>query len=279
MVVLGLLSALACAVAYGVATVLQAVGSRRLAAAEGLDLRFVARLVRSVPYLLGLALDGAGFLTSIVALRSLPLFLVQSAIASSVGVTALVAWRWLGTPLHSREAVALAGLGAGLVMLAVAAEPGSAHPLPAWAQWAALFAVLPMAALAAASSRWPANRAAGVLAALAGLGFGGVGVAARAISVSPPWWHSLASPLAWALAAHGVLGVYCFAAALQRGSAVVVSGVTFGVETVVPALIGLAFLGDAVRPGFGAVAAAGMILTLLAAVALSRATDSVEHRA
>jgi hypothetical protein len=53
----------------------------------------------------------------------------------------------------------------------------------------------------------------------------------------------------------------------------VVAAVTFAVETVVPAVVGYAVLGDRARPGFLPVAVAGLLLTLGAAIALSRHSE------
>ena len=111
--IIGLVAALAAAVAFGVASVLQAVGARRQEGAVGAG--FLLRLVRSLPFVAGLALDGVGFVATVVALRVLPLFVVESAVASSVGVTALVAARFLGARLLRPERVALVVLGVGLV--------------------------------------------------------------------------------------------------------------------------------------------------------------------
>ena len=41
-------------------------------------------------------------------------------------------------------------------------------------------------------------------------------------------------------------------------------------ETVIPSAIGLAFLGDRIRPGWEAVAGIGLIVAIVGAVALSR---------
>ncbi len=79
----GLLSAATAALAYGAGSVLQAQGVG--AACNG-----GAQLLAQRRYVLGLALDLLGFLATAVALRSLPLFLVQSALAGSIGVTALL---------------------------------------------------------------------------------------------------------------------------------------------------------------------------------------------
>jgi drug/metabolite transporter (DMT)-like permease len=271
--VLGLLGALSCAVAYGIATVLQAVATRRVATTEGFDPRLLVRLARSVPYVASLALDGAGFAAVVLALRTLPLFLVQAAVASSVGVTALIAAWWLKVRLGRREIAGLVGLGVGLALLALAAEPEAASPLPPAGGWIVLAGVVPVAALVVTAARWSPARATIGLAIGAGLGFGGVGIAARVLPVPHPWWTIVAAPTAWSLAGYSALALYCYAAALQRGRVTVVAAVTFAVETVVPALIGLTLLGDRARPGYGAVAAAGFVVTLGAAVQLARMAE------
>src|SRR4051794_21678879 len=190
MVVLGLLAALFTAVAYGLATVLQGVGTRRLAVAP-VDARLLLRLARSLPYLAGLALDGVGFVATVLALRVLPLFLVQAAVAASIGVTALGARLWLGARLGRREQGDLVVMGAGLLLLAVSAEAEGAEPLPRAGQWLVFGVTVLVAVLAVVAGRAPAHRSVPALAAAAGLGFSVVGIAARAIEVGPPWWTVL----------------------------------------------------------------------------------------
>lgn len=271
---LGLLGALAASLCYGSATVLQAVGVRRIAAtAPGSPL--LRRAWQGRLYAVGLALDGVGFLASLVALRSLPLFVVQSAIASSVAVTAVLAVVVLGTRLSRAEVAALAVVGLGLAALAASAGSESPTPLAAPWTWVVLAAAVPVAALAVAGWRLPrASRwAAPLLATAAGLGFGGLGIAARVLSVPDPWWHLLADPLAWAVAAYGVLGMVCYALALDRGAATTTAAVTFGVETVVPAAVGLLWLGDTVRSGFAVLAGLGFVATLGGCLALARRAE------
>src|SRR4051794_14596725 len=52
----GLAGAFAAAIAYGAATVLQAIGARRTGRAAGPDARLLLRLLHSAPYVTGLAL-------------------------------------------------------------------------------------------------------------------------------------------------------------------------------------------------------------------------------
>src|SRR4051812_46198476 len=187
--ILGLVAALAAAVAYGVASVLQAVGSRRLATAAP-DARLLLRLLRSAPYVAGLALDAVGFVVTVVALRVLPLFVVESAVASSVGVTALVAARYLGARLLRPERVALVVLGVGLVALAVSAQAEGGEPLSDAGQRIVLVLSLLLAVTTAVAVRRPRGGAP-LLAVAAGLGFSAVGIAARALQPPSPWWHLL----------------------------------------------------------------------------------------
>src|SRR5689334_15278048 len=99
--VVGLLSAFAAAALYGCGTILQAIGVRRAGAAEVEGLW--ARVWAGRLYACGLVLDGLGFVASLVALRTLPLFVVESAVASSVAITAGLAVLLLGARLSRRE--------------------------------------------------------------------------------------------------------------------------------------------------------------------------------
>ncbi|MDQ1677456.1 MAG: hypothetical protein QOC93_2600 [Actinomycetota bacterium] len=266
----GFLGALLAALCYGTASVLQSVGSRRVAGGTGLDPRLLVRLAGQLTFVAGFALDLAGFAASVVALRTLPLFLVQAAVAASVGVTAVLAVRFLGARLRRTEVAALVGLGAGLVLLAVSARPEHAVPLPPAGRWGLLAGAGGVLLLGAVAARAPGRWATAGLATAAGLAFGGVGLAARVLPRPAPLWRIVAEPTAYALAAYGVLGILLFATALQRGAVTTATAIMVAAETVVPAAIGVAWLGDAARPGHGVVAGAGFALTLAGAVLLAR---------
>jgi hypothetical protein len=73
-------------------------------------------------------LDLCSFFTSFVALRVLPIYLVQAVVASNLAVTAVVAWRVLGTHLRWVERGAVVAVCLGLAGLGVsAARQGSSH--------------------------------------------------------------------------------------------------------------------------------------------------------
>ena len=103
----GLLTAFAAALCYGVGSVLQAVAARRAHRVEGLDVRLLARLLGSWLYVVGLGLDVVGFGLSLVAVRSLPLFVVQAVLASFLAITAVLGAVFLRMPLTRRDRIAL----------------------------------------------------------------------------------------------------------------------------------------------------------------------------
>ena len=71
----------------------------------------------------------------VVALRTLPLFLVQSALAASVGVTAVAASVVFGFACSDTNASPLVALMLGFALLAVSARPEHAAALGAVGQW------------------------------------------------------------------------------------------------------------------------------------------------
>jgi drug/metabolite transporter (DMT)-like permease len=265
---IGLLSAFAAAALYGAGTILQAVGVRRAAATPAGGKW--AQVWAGRLYAGGLLLDGLGFLASLAALRTLPLFVVESAIASSVAITAVLAVLFLRVRLTRRELIALVAVGVGLVALAVSARAEAAVPLSGPASWLLLGCVLPVAGLGLGALRTGGSGGAAALAATAGLGFGGVGVAARVVVLPAAWWRLVLDPVAWALVAFSLIAMAAYGLALQRGSVTTVAAVTFTVETVVPAAIGLLWLGDRVRPGAAPVAVLGFVLTLGGSIVLAR---------
>ena len=273
MTALAVAGAVLAALCYGAASVLQAVAVRRQGRDAPLGAGLFLRLARQGPYLAGLALDAAGFVAALVALRALPLFLVQSVVAGSVGVTAVLAWWVLGVRLRTTERIGVVALVLGLSVLAVSAQPGPGDPLSGRRAWLVTAGVLLVAVAGLLAARGTGRVQAAGLAAAAGLAFGGVAVAARGVVVPHPLTGLLTEPLFYAVLGYGALGIVLFAAALQRGAVVVATAVTFAVETVVPAVVGLAVLGDRTRPGFGGVALAGFAVTLAATVSLARLAE------
>jgi len=274
--VLALGCALVANLTYGFGTILQAVGARRATVSDHLDVKLFARLARQLPYVAGLGLDAIGFVASLVALRTLPLFVVQSAIAGSIGVTALTAVFVFGFRLRASDTLAIGVLIAGLAMLGASAKGEHATHLSHLGGWLLLAGVLVVAGAGVGAARMHDPAGGLGLAACAGLGFTGTAIAARALAVPSPVWHVALDPVGIALVLYGAGAMLMFASALQRGSVTAVSAVLFAFETIVPSIVGLAALGDQTRPHFQVVAVAGFVLTVGASVALARYTEPAE---
>jgi len=270
---LALVCALIANLGYGFGTVLQALGARRATTASHLDVMLFARLGRQLPYLAGLALDAVAFVASVVALRTLPLFVVQAAIAGSIGVTAVTAVYAFGFRLRRADVVAIVVLVGGLALLGASAHGENASHLSSAGRWLLLLGVLVVAAGGIIAGRLRDPHGGIGLAACAGLGFTGTAIAARTLQIPHPAWHVVFAPVAIALVLYGGCGILMFASALQRGSVTATSAVMFAVETIVPSFVGLALLGDHTRPHFEAVAVVGFVCTLGASIALARYSE------
>lgn len=275
---LALLAALAAALCSGIAAVLQARAVGRPAIADRLGPSLVLRLARSLTYLGGLALVAAGFVLSLLALRDLPVFVVAVARACSLGVTAVLAWPLLGVRIGRREILALVALAAGLLLVVAASDTGTVAAVPPSRHWALLAVLATLVTVALAVERWTGGRAgaarAGVaLAAVAGLSFGLVGVAAR-VATGAGLLHAIGDPAFWALAGAAPLGLFVYAVALQRTSVTSATATVVGVETLSGAAAGALLLGDAARPGWELAGGLGFAVALGGALALagSRAT-------
>ena len=99
-----LVAAIVAAVCYGVASVMQAIAVRvaslrgpQDAASGGVDPGLVVRMLHQWRFVASICLDSLGFLAQLVAVQRLPLFVVQAFVASNLAVTAVVAWRVIGT--------------------------------------------------------------------------------------------------------------------------------------------------------------------------------------
>ena len=277
---IGLLLALGCSVCYGTATVLQAVATRSVDAGDsdsGVDAALLLRALRQWRYLVGIGLDGLGFLLQIAALRMVPIYVVAAAIAASLAVTAIVASWLLSARLSAMEWTAVAVVCGSLAMLGLAAGPeGSGHGPPGLG-WALLVVVAVVFGAGAAAGRLGDRSRALVLGLGAGAGFGVVEIAVRLIdTVDPTKATFWANPAIYALAAGGAAGFLLLTSALSRGSVTTaVAGMVVG-ETVGPAIVGVAWLGDQTRDGLSWMVVAGFTIAVAAALALSRFGEAPE---
>lgn len=265
MTALAWLAAGAAAVLYGVASVLQGAGARRA--------RGPAVLAQPL-YVVGLACDGLAWVTSLVALRGLPLFVVQSVLAASVAVTVLLARRFLDAPpLRARDVAALGGLVAALAVLAVAFLPGPAVASGGLAAWLLGGGAAVLLALGATYARGGSL----LLAAIAGAAFAGAAVAARGVDLTGGAVGVATEPVAWAVLVLGAAGTVAYARALERGGTGPATAVLWSAETVLAGVAGVMLLGDGLRPGWVAAAAVAVAVALAgcAVLAMSPAERAV----
>lgn len=265
--VTGYLLAFMAAFGSGTGSVLESIGIRR-AGAFGGDTDDLGKIGRQPLYAAGVIIDILSFVAGAAALHRLPLFLVQSVLAFSVGVTAVIS-AVLGTRLGRMGWLSLATAAVGLVALALSAEPGPAQALPHSWRWAILCTVIPVCLIGFFGSRSDSKWCAALLAFGAGLGFTAVAVSARTLHLPHDFWHWFSEPSVWAIILNGVAATVVFALALQKGTATTMSAVMFTTDTVLPSVIGLTLLDDGIRPGWPVPAAFGFVLAVSGAVALA----------
>jgi len=275
--VLAYLAALGCALCYGLGSVLQSVGAKRVEAGDRLDPRLLARVATQAPYLAGLGLDAVGWALSLVALLRLPLFAVTAVIAASMGFVVLFSAVIEKIRPSARQVWILVALGLGLLGLAVTAAPDKAQAVSGGFALAVWAGVVVVGIAGVVVPRWlTSSPASATLGALAGLAFGGTALCARAVEADSSLSAAVTDPLSWALVAYGILGLSFYAAALQRGSVTVATACLYTAETLAPSLVGLLVLGDHARPGLAPLAAVSFGVTLVAAVALTLVSAAQE---
>ncbi|GAA2748691.1 hypothetical protein [Kitasatospora cinereorecta] len=274
---LGLTAALVATVCFGFASVLQARGARAAPRADRVRLGLLTALARSWPFLLGTGMDVAGFALSIVALRSLPLFVVQAVTNASLAVTALAAVRWLGARLHRPDVVGIVGVVAGLILLALGSGHEGREDAPLAFHLALLGTTVLTLVLTAVLARRDGNGAAAGLGLLAGVGFGVTSLAVRVLNAGSAA-ELFSDPATYALALGGLGGYVAYALALQRGTVTAATAAGTVAETFGPAVIGVLVLDDTARPGYAWSAAAGFVLAVGGTFLLSRFGEVEEPR-
>jgi drug/metabolite transporter (DMT)-like permease len=271
---LGLLFALCASVCMGTATVFQALGARRVASG---GLGATVRATWQWPFLVGVVLDTLGFGAELVSLRSVPLFLVEAAVAGSLAVTAVVSAGVLHIRLRRVEWAAVGAVCCGLALMAVAAgreDDGDGDEALRLAVLLGSIVLAVVGRLVSTRCRGVRHRAA-LLGAMAGISFGVTAVAARLLP-GPEVPGVLAEPSAYAVVVSGITGYLLLIEALQSGSVTCATAAMVTGETVWPALFGVVWLGDTTRHGLMPLAAAGFALSIGGALALARFGEAEE---
>jgi hypothetical protein len=260
-VVLGLAAGLAAAVMFGWAAVVQARAVRAMPEAAERLTSFVRAGVRDPLMLLVVGAYLGGFVLHAVSIWLLPLYLAQAAISLSMPCTAVLSVRRLHEPLGPARWTAVGAVTLSIALLALGAgSPGAVTTSWAFAAW--VVAGLGAVTVAGFASRGNAP----LLGALAGCGYAGSALAVRGIGAE------LSGPVlvcALAVPALGLVAFWLYSLALAGTGVAAATGALIVLQTFVPAAIGIAFLGDGVRDGWWPAVAAGLVLGVTGAVALS----------
>jgi hypothetical protein len=271
-----------------VGSVLQAAAAADVDPVPRLDPRLLVVLARSWRYPAGLLLDGIGFLLSIIALRTLPLYVVQAVVSGSLAVSAVIGVAVLGLRMRRAEVAALVVVVVGLTLVGLSAAPRPAHPLTTRTQWVVLACAGAVAPASVPLARLPGRRGAWALGTVSGLAFGLIALAARSSSAVVDGSDLVGDvralarePASYALLVATPLALTAYAVALQRGTVVEATAPLVVGETVPPALAGLLLLGDHARAGWGGLAALGFVLAVGGCLLLSRfgEVEPVGHQA
>lgn len=270
---IGFVLALGCSVCYGAASVLQAVAARSVEAGgtSGVDAALLWRAIRQWRYVAGIALDGLGFVLQVLALRLVPIYVVAAALAASIAVTALVSVWVLSARLSRAEWAAVGVVCLSLAALAAAAGPGHFRHGPAGLGWA-LIGVVAALFPGGAAAGWLRDRERALALGLAaGTGFGVVEIGVRLVDeIDPTKAAFYANPALYAAAGGGLAGFLLFTSALQRGSVTTTVAAMVVGETIAPALVGVVWLGDTARPGWGWLVIVGFVVAVAATLLLAR---------
>ena len=263
-------AAFATALFYAVSAVLEDDAAKRVPISGSSGKRAALRATLSPLYLFGMLLSVLAWSASLVALRDLPLFAVQSIAASSIGLVVLITWARTHDAPSRFETAWLVAMGVGLVAIAVSAAPGHAMHTGNVFRIAMWVSVVAVAWGATRATHVMGNRGSALLGVMSGLADSGLALCARAFH----YHHHhlarlLADPLALALIPFAVIGMVAFAGALQRGSASLALACQQGVVTVVPSTVGLLVLGDKARDELITLTIAGCIVTLVSLVVLT----------
>jgi drug/metabolite transporter (DMT)-like permease len=273
---LALVAAAGSAICFGVAAVLEQIGARREKSAVDLDPILLVKLTHQLPYVSGILVGLLGWVMSLIAVRTLPLFLVQGIVASSIAVTVIVARCVLHIRLRPRDRQTILLIFLGLVLLAASASTQTAQPasyafrvlLAASPFFIAILGILLM-------QHRNQDRAAVGLAILSGLGFSGTAICGRILIMPNSPISLFFDPIAWALVAYGFISMLLFTIAIQRSSITTINAVAFAVETLVPAAIGVMFLGDRPLPGRWGIMLLGMAIIVASTYQLAQGSGHI----
>jgi drug/metabolite transporter (DMT)-like permease len=264
----GLVAGLVSAAVFGVAAVGQARGVRSFDDSPDDLLAFVRLTVTDLGSWLVLVAYGVGFVLHAVAIQQLPLYLAQVLVAMSLPVTAVTS-SLVERRLSGRQWGSVVVLTLGLVLVAAGAgAPGPAISSPAFAV-AVSAGVVGLGLLAL----WGRHRGGALLGVLAGLGYAGTAIGVRGVTTPVDVVVVVA---ALSVPLFGVLAFWVYSLGMRRAVIATATAPMVGLQTLLPALLGIVFLQDRVRAGWWPALLVGLALATVAAISLTRGGERPE---
>lgn len=246
----GIVLALLCAFATNVAFLLK---HRGACAAPDVSLRHPVRsaigLFRSKWFAVGMLVAVAAWGLHVAALVLAPLSVVQAVIAGGLVFLTVLAERWFGFTVGTRQWTGVGLTALGLVVLVVTLPPpGASHASYSTAAMIAFeSALLLIGTCLVLSPRRGSQQHHGVmLGAAAGILFGVSDVAIKALTTSlgDEGFHGLVSPWLVTGVAASVIAFYASARGLQKGAAVPVITLTTAAANICAISGGIVVFGD-----------------------------------
>ena len=247
---LAVLSALASALMYALASVFQHRGTAGEPAAESIELGLLVRLARSRIWLFGVACDVAGYVLQFVALGHGPIVMVQTLLVSGLLFALPLGAALSGRRLASSDWIGTVAVCAGLAVFLAVAAPAAGNSNPGSPSWAVLLCVVVLGAAGLVSwGRGPASRRRAVaLGSAAGLVYGGAAALTKTTA------HILDRGLLdvflhwqlYALAVLGVGGMLLAQSAFQAGALDLSLPALTVVDPIVSIVIGVAAFRESV---------------------------------
>jgi drug/metabolite transporter (DMT)-like permease len=270
------LAAIGCSICNGVAAVLQKISADRVETINRLHFAPILKLFKHSHFIIGIALDLLAGVFILVATHKLPLFLVQSIIATSVLVTALIERLFIGQRLPSRTYKAAGLVIVGLICLSIASHPENVETISRTFKIIIICAPVVMLAMGGLLIKVKTDISSPIMAGLSGIGFGAVSIIGRVLTYPNPIWEVVKNPLVWALVVYSGLALFFFTAALQRTLASNVNAIMVAAETIAPLLVGILLLGDTARHGLWELVAIGCVLVVLGCSYIAK-SDTLAH--
>ncbi|WP_433795032.1 hypothetical protein [Actinoplanes sp. CA-252034] len=260
------------AFSYATGSILQAIGAKRS--------HSTASTLGHPLYLIGIVFDIVAWIGAIVALQHLAVYVVESVLASSLAVTAVAAWLFLGSKLRGRDVAAIVCTTGALGVLALSA--GQQHEmLPSTQVRVGLVsALLLLWILGYGATR---TGRPGLIAMIGGFSLGGAAISGRALQFPEEEMRQFTTgavavvtePVTWTMIGFALTGMLLYASALQGGEVGRVTAVHWTGEVVLPSIIALTLIGDTVRSGWELPALAAGLVTVGSAIVLASAPAAV----